>query len=227
MSPLRIIAGLALSTALGLVVGCFRDGSPPPAFRFNCEVDADCEPLTDDDGEPILDADGEPYVEQCIAGLCQFSCSGSVLDFINPSAVSDCPSDNDGYTCFNGTCNHLCDAAADPSQCSAPQTCVEFADFGDLPDLESLLEQLPQEKPGICGILCSADDTSTCPDGQLCFDGVCVDLSGGLPGTSSTGGSTSSGTGTTGGSTSSGSTGSTGGSTSSGTTGGMTGSTGP
>ncbi len=219
MSHLRIIAGLALSTALGLVAGCFRDGSPPPAFRFNCEADADCEPLTDDDGEPILDADGEPYVEQCIAGLCQFSCSGSVLDFINPAAVSDCPSDRDGYTCFNGTCNHLCDAAADPSQCSAPQTCVEFAEFGDLADLDSLLEQLPQEKPGLCGILCSAEDTSTCPDGQLCFDGACVDLSGGLPGGTSS-------TDSTGSTTSTGSTGTTGGSTSS-STGDTTGSTGP
>jgi len=187
MSRLRLIVGLTVSTTIGLVAGCFRDGTPPPAFRFTCEADSDCEAMTDDMGEPIVDENGAPYVEQCIAGLCQYACSGSVLGFIDPSAASGCPPNNDGYTCFNGTCNHLCDAAAETPECSSPQTCVEFADFGDIPNLDSLLEQLPQQRPGLCGVLCDADDASTCPDGQLCFDGLCIDLSGGLPDTTATG----------------------------------------
>ncbi len=189
MSRLRLIVGLTVSTTIGLVAGCFRDGTPPPAFRFNCEADSDCEALLDNMGEPVLDENGDPYAEQCIAGLCQYACSGSVLGFIDPSAASGCPPDNDGYTC-----NHLCDAAADPPECSDPQTCVEFAEFGDIPNLEDILEQLPQERPGICGVLCDAEDASTCPDGQLCFDGLCIDLSGGIPDTTATSGGTGDGT---------------------------------
>jgi len=199
MSRLRAIVGLSVSLAIGLVAGCFRDGTPPPAFRYTCEADSDClSQLLDNMGEPVLDANGDPYAEECINGLCQYSCSGSVLDLVlNPMAVSGCPPDRDGYTCLNGTCNHLCDAAADPPECSGSQTCIEFADFGDIPDLDDLLSNLPQDKPGMCGTLCEADDASTCPDGQLCFDGICVDL-GGLPDTNDSSSSSTSGSGSSG-----------------------------
>ena len=194
MSRLRAIVGLCLSTAIGMAAGCFRDGTPPPGFRYYCDTDADCQPLFDDMGEPVLDDDGEPFVEQCIDGLCQYACSGSVLGFIDPMAKSGCPPDREGYTCFNGTCNHLCDAAAEPSECSTPQTCVAFAEIvGDVPDLEDLLAMLPQERPGLCGVLCDPEDATTCPDGQLCFDGVCVDLSGGASDSGTTSGGDTSG----------------------------------
>ncbi|MCA9638439.1 MAG: hypothetical protein KC420_20555 [Myxococcales bacterium] len=176
MRPLRVAAVLAL----GLVLGCFRDRGTPPAFRFTCESDADCQALVDDEGKPVVDGDGDQYVERCISGLCQFACDGSVLDFFDSMADNGCPPDKDGYTCFNGTCNHMCDAALDPSPCSDPHRCIELSvAFGDIPGLDDILEQLPQERPGICGLLCDDAGAPACPDGQACVSGVCIGFGGG------------------------------------------------
>ncbi|MEZ4384443.1 MAG: hypothetical protein R3A79_24150 [Nannocystaceae bacterium] len=190
MSRLRLIVGLVSSLTVGLVVGCFREATPAPGFRFQCASNDDCVALVDEDGDPVVNENGEPYVEQCIAGLCQYACSGSILDLVSPSGGSDCPSDRDGYTCFNGTCNHLCDAADELPPCPSPQTCIEFTEllavFGDAAEgFQESLESLPQEKPGICGILCDAADAPACPDGQVCYEGVCIgfDSGGGTTGT--------------------------------------------
>jgi hypothetical protein len=206
MSRLRLIVGLATSLSIGLVVGCFREATPAPGFRYQCTSDDDCITPVDENGDPLVDENGDPYAEECIAGLCQHACAGSILDILSQSGSTDCPSDREGYTCFNGTCNHLCDAADELPPCSAPQTCIEFTTlfsaFGQAADgFEEALSSLPQEKPGICGIPCDDADAPACPDGQVCLEGVCLGFdSGGTTGGDTTGGDTTGGdtTGSTG-----------------------------
>lgn len=181
---------------IGLAAGCFRERAVPPAFRFECERDDECRTLTDDNGDPLLDADGQPIAERCISGLCQFACDGSILDLFAGSSgmgggASSCPSDKDGYYCFGGTCNHLCDAADDPPTCSPPHKCLEFGSFDTFAMYAELLaDSLPLERPGICGLRCDDAGAPDCPEGQLCIDGVCLPLGGGTTGGDTTGGTT-------------------------------------
>lgn len=179
-----------LAVAAGLTLGCFRERTPPPAFRFECEADDECLALVDANGDPVLDADNNPYVERCISGLCQYPCAGSLLDLLTQSSA--CPAEQAGATCFNGTCSNLCDAAGEVESCSPPHRCLDFTSFELLSGMEADLAMLPQERPGICGQRCDDDDAVPCPTGQICLSGLCLPLGGGTTG--DTGDTTDTGT---------------------------------
>ena len=99
--------------------------------------------------------------EQCIDSLCQVPCTYASFE-------DDCPGDT--VTCFNGLCSNLCEL--DGRGCPGTQDCLEVpidpgaGGFGGV-DTSNL---------GICGSKCSAD---SCPDGELCLEGICVPLAGG------------------------------------------------
>ncbi len=165
LQPSRPWLRLCLLGALGFGLGaggaCFTDTPIPPTFRFQCTDDDQCDAITDDDGEVL-------YAQQCIDGLCQYTCTTDLL-----ADQNDCPPNEGFFGCFNGICTHLCDG--EERLCSAPHECV----VADLPpEAEGLLKQLGLEELAVCGIRCDDADASSCPDGQACFDGFCVDLSG-------------------------------------------------
>lgn len=106
-------------------------------------------------------ADGE----ECVQGLCQIPCSSADPDRACPDGAG---------VCFNGACSDIC--LLEDSRCSDPMECLEFpVEANEFTGLS--------EGSGICGILCDESDPSTCPEGELCVLGFCVD-----PGSLSTGG---------------------------------------
>jgi len=188
--PPHLRLGL-LVLAASLTLACFRERTPPPAFRFQCESDDECIALVDGNGDPVLDAQDNPYTERCISGLCQYPCAGSLLDLLSQS--STCPAEQAGATCFNGTCNNLCDVASELESCSSPHRCLEISAFDFLANMEIDLSMLPAERPGICGQRCDDDDAAPCPTGQLCLGGICFPLGGATTG-DTTGDTTDTGT---------------------------------
>jgi hypothetical protein len=161
MRPL-LARSLCATALAGGVAGCFGDTAAPPAFRFDCASQSDCD---------------EP--EECIDGLCQVRCTYSTFE-------TDCPGTEGYAACFNGLCAHLCDTAAKVPPCPGNQSCrtvpLDGIDLGggglggSSIDLENL---------GVCGVACDAD---SCPDGELCVEGVCVPLDAGeTDGTGDTG----------------------------------------
>lgn len=154
---------------LGLAFGlgaCFGDTQQPSAYRFDCKSDGDCK---------------DP--EQCIEGLCQIPCTFASFE-------DDCPAEQNFVSCFNGVCSNLCELD-DGAACPGAQSCVEVpfdpgavgGGFGGV-DVSNL---------GVCGIKCT---DGSCPDGELCLEGICIPLEGGETG--GTGGDTTGDTGGTG-----------------------------
>lgn len=134
--PLLRGAFAALVFGLGTAAGCFLEPEPPPAFRFDCEADADC-----------------PDEEVCLSNLCQRPCTLA-------TSSTDCPSDTYA-ACINGACATLCDTSADEDPCPAPQACTGLG----LGDEDSGF--------GVCTESCTED---SCPDGETCVEGTCVQL---------------------------------------------------
>ncbi|MCA9587378.1 MAG: hypothetical protein KC657_18755 [Myxococcales bacterium] len=168
----------ALALGFGLIAGCFTSVFTPPTFRYTCETDDDCKATVDEDPDAEL-------TQKCIAGLCQYPCTGWILAPVD----GECPSDSFG--CFNGACATVCDV--ETNQCSAPQSCLGFG----IPDeyAEDFARQLglttdELAAKGVCGLACDDPDAPACPGDQLCVEGACIDLSSFSTGTGTTGGST-------------------------------------
>ncbi|MGB1274868.1 MAG: hypothetical protein ACPG77_03885 [Nannocystaceae bacterium] len=163
-----------IALTLGMGAACFTDTPVPPTFRFQCASDSECEQITGPDGEVL-------YAQSCISGLCQYACQTDLL-----ASQSDCPPNEGFLGCFNGVCTHLCDQT--DRLCSAPQACQT----GTIPpEFAAMLGGA--EEIGLCGIACDDADAPDCPDGQSCFEGICIDLSGLTTGSDS---DTDTGTGT-------------------------------
>ncbi len=91
--------------------------------------------------------------DRCISGLCQTPCSQATF-----AMACDTRSH---VACFNGACASLCEIA-EGSKCPSPQTCIDVG-----------LSEVSSETAGfgVCGTACTGD---TCPEGELCLEGFCV-----------------------------------------------------
>jgi hypothetical protein len=148
-------ASALIATFALAAAACFIEPSPAGSFRYQCASNDEC-------------SDGD----SCISGLCQRPCTFA-------TASEDCPFD-DGYaTCFNGACASTCDTADDT--CPSPLSCQTF-EVPDGVDLSEFGISGFEEGVGVCGARCT--DDADCPDVESCFEGICVDLSGGVTGTS-------------------------------------------
>lgn len=108
-------------------------------------------------------ADGD----SCIDGLCQRECTLATFE-------EDCEGGN-YLLCLNGVCTSLCDPSAD-SACPDPQSCLGF----ELPP--ETAQSFGASSLNVCGISCD-DATRPCAEGELCFEGICIDPSSSTTGT--------------------------------------------
>lgn len=155
------LGALGLGLGLGLAA-CFIEPAQPVTFRFQCEVDDDCE-----------------VGDECANGLCQRPCGGD----------SDEACGSEEPICLNGYCSSVCPLAEDP--CPEPQTCVGLDPPEAEDPSESGVCTVACETDDDCpeGSLCFADlaglcvstcvDTSDCGSAEACVGGVCIPSTGG------------------------------------------------
>lgn len=156
----RTGARLALPWGLALGVGATGCFSPPPPPPgFRHSCGSDDQCGSD---------------ETCVQGLCQLPCSS-----VDPELA--CP--DGGGICFNGACSDVCQI--DDAHCSAPMECIEVPDVGGGGGFGGA----PTEGVGICGSLCDEADPETCPTGEVCILGFCLDPGSLTGGEDSDGGS--------------------------------------
>lgn len=143
---------LGCSTA---AASCFIESPPPPASRYTCDTDADCE-----------------GGEVCASGLCQVPCTLATF-------AQDCDASVGYIACYNGFCAHLCEPSN--SNCTPPQTCISIGEIEGMsagicgedcsvsgcPTGETCLS-------GVCLTSCVDGDDAACPPEETCLDGVCL-----------------------------------------------------
>jgi hypothetical protein len=99
--------------------------------------------------------------ERCMNSLCQVPCSQATAEDV-------CTSDNH-LLCFNGACATGCDPE-DADACPTAQQCVNLgievsqSGFGGGGTTQFL---------GVCGIACTE---TSCPTGEACLEGFCLEL---------------------------------------------------
>ncbi|MCA9649369.1 MAG: hypothetical protein KC501_05640 [Myxococcales bacterium] len=174
--PRTLVAALLLGSGLGL--SCYSELPPPPAFRYACDSDTDC------------NAD-----ELCRHGLCERPCTQTAVFMAELVEAEARPCPFETYTggCFNGACANTCELGSD--FCPPSQVCVDVglsvssgsSLFGggssssatgvcvtsctDHPDLCTVGELCSEQ--GVCeAIDCQAGEP--CNDGELCLFGACV-----------------------------------------------------
>lgn len=142
----------------GIVGGCYLRPAPPPAFRYSCDADDDCQAL-DCGGKAISLAEAAKLIEgcdsievmanpslgvshrqTCRAGLCEYPCE--LLTY-----QQDCPTTEGFAFCFNGACASLCGTddytkykgyESNDDFCTAPQRCITIKTAeGTEPDISS------------------------------------------------------------------------------------------
>jgi hypothetical protein len=142
-----------------LAWGCFIEITPPPAARYTCDSDAEC----DDD-------------EVCASGLCQVPCTMATFN-------SDCDQSKGYAACFNGYCAHLCEVEA--SECTSPQVCLSLGISLNLEGATSGVcgidcgaSGCPEGEActagGVCLAACDETNPTNCASDEICSGGVCV-----------------------------------------------------
>jgi len=153
-----LVAGLALSTALG--ISCYSEQLPPPTYRYPCGSNAECS-----------------SEEVCRRGLCERPCTE--LEVLLALAVEadeqPCPFESGYAGCFNGACANTCELGGD--YCPNGQSCVDVGiqasgGFGG-----------SATDVGVCTFQCSDGDDDLCQPTEVCEEGTCtaIDCVGGDP----------------------------------------------
>lgn len=189
----------------GVVGGCYLRPTSAPGFRYSCDEDNDCLAL-DCAGTPVSLEDAALLIQGCDSvevktdptlgvqarqtcrgGLCEYPCELATFR-------KDCPSSEGFSFCFNGACANLCGTtdytlygfSSNDDFCTAPQTCLPFAEGSiDPVVLEEKfgvgaggqsgfdIDTLPVGA-GFCGLRCDARDAPACPAGQYCTGALCL-----------------------------------------------------
>lgn len=177
-TPRTLVAALLLGSGLGL--SCYSERPPPPAFRYACDSDADC------------NSD-----ETCRYGICERPCTQTSIFIAQLVEAESQPCPFETYTagCFNNACANTCELGSTdncpPSQVcvdvgleisggggffggggstSGTGVCVTECNDSDRADICTVGERCME---GVCEpIDCTAGEA--CNDGEICFFGGCV-----------------------------------------------------
>ncbi len=133
---------------IGLSAGCYSERLPPPAYRYPCDSDLDC-----DQGE------------SCVLGLCEFRCSTATFE-------TDCPSDGSYLACINGLCANGCEVGTDT--CPDLTECIDLSALGiSVGGSSNPFGGSSNTNVGVCGRMCEVGGDS-CPGGEVCILGFCT-----------------------------------------------------
>ncbi|MCX4243686.1 hypothetical protein [Paraliomyxa miuraensis] len=146
-----LAAALALGSVLG--ISCYSEPQPPSTYRYACNGDGDC--------------NGDEF---CRRGRCERPCT-------QITAANDCPFEDGYVACYNGACVSTCEL--DQGYCPSGLECIDLGI--DLGGSSSPFGGGSSAAVGICGVQCEADD-DICPEGEVCvpdFGACAVDCSQG------------------------------------------------
>lgn len=154
---------LGCGAALLVAGSCYAERLPPPAYRFACSQDGDCD-----------------APERCIRDLCQVPCTLQTV-------ATDC-ADTSAVTCLNGTCASVC-RLEDASACPESQVCIDLGlevESRQGPQRVGLCGTscldlpcptgeacVPVGDVGFCALLCDPA-APQCPNAFSCPQGVCI-----------------------------------------------------
>lgn len=152
--PRTLVAALLLGSGL-LGLSCYSELPPPPAFRYACESDGDC------------NSD-----EVCRYGLCERPCTQTSLFIAQlvEAEAQPCPFETYTGGCFNNACANTCELDS-TNNCPPGQVC---ADVGIEVSGGGFFGGGSSSAAGVCVTACNdSDRADICTVGETCVEGVC------------------------------------------------------